>query len=62
VRAVLLGITALGAPGFLDRITHGRIGETGGFLLISPADKLFIAAAIRTWCSSPPRPGHQSAP
>ncbi len=44
VRAVLLGITALGAPGFLDRITHGRIGETGGFLLISPADKLFIAA------------------
>lgn len=44
VRAVLLGITALGAPGFLDRITHGRIGESGGFLLISPADKLFVAA------------------
>lgn len=58
VRAVLLGITALGAPGFLDRITHGRIGETGGFLLISPADKLFIAAGDPDLVLKPtPAPG-----
>ncbi len=58
VRAVLLGITALGAPGFLDRITHGRIGETGGFLLISPADKLFIAASDPDLVLKPtPAPG-----
>lgn len=44
VQAVLVGITALTAPDFLDRINQGRIGETGGFLLISPADKLFVAA------------------
>lgn len=42
--AVVIGITALATPGFLDRISHGRVGETGGFLLISPRDKLFIAA------------------
>jgi len=58
VHAVLLGITALGAPGFLDRITHGRIGETGGFLLISPADKLFIAAGDPDLVLKPtPAPG-----
>jgi len=58
VRAVLLGITALGAPGFLDRITHGRIGESGGFLLISPADKLFIAAGDPDLVLKPtPAPG-----
>lgn len=44
VEAVLVGVTALTAPDFLDRINQGRIGETGGFLLISPADKLFVAA------------------
>lgn len=44
VRAVLIGITALAAPDFLDRITQGRIGETGGFLLVSPRDRLFVAA------------------
>ena len=44
VQAVLIGITALAAPDFLDRITQGRIGETGGFLLVSPRDRLFVAA------------------
>ncbi|ANQ85486.1 putative signaling protein [Azoarcus olearius] len=44
VRAVLIGLTALAAPDFLDRISHGRIGESGGFLLVSPADRLFVAA------------------
>jgi len=44
VQAVLVGVTALSTPDFLDRINQGRIGETGGFLLVSPADKLFVAA------------------
>lgn len=45
VKAILFGETALSTPGFLDRVTHGKIGETGGFLLISPRDKLFVAAS-----------------
>lgn len=58
VRAVLIGITALNTPGFLDRISHGRIGEAGGFLLISPADKLFIAASDPDLVMKPtPPPG-----
>ncbi|WP_079434258.1 GGDEF domain-containing protein [Zoogloea sp. LCSB751] len=44
VEAVLVGVTALTAPDFLDRINQGRIGETGGFLLVSPVDKRFVAA------------------
>ena len=44
VRAVLIGVTALAGADFLDRILQGRIGETGSFLLVSPADKLFVAA------------------
>lgn len=44
VNAVLIGISALDTPGFLERIFHGRIGKTGGFLLISPVDQMFIAA------------------
>lgn len=45
VHAVLIGSTALAAPGFLDLLQQGRIGESGGFLLISPRDKLFVAAS-----------------
>ena len=42
--AVLSGITALGAPGFLNLVQDNRIGRWGGFLLVSPRDHLFIAA------------------
>lgn len=44
VVAVLAGITALDAPGFLSFAPQDRIGEMGGFLLISPRDRLFVAA------------------
>ncbi|MBS0356378.1 MAG: diguanylate cyclase [Proteobacteria bacterium] len=58
VQAVLVGVTALTAPDFLDRINQGRIGETGGFLLISPADKLFVAASDPDLLLKPtPSPG-----
>jgi len=44
IRAVLAGVTALDAPGFLEPIHRGQIGETGGFLLISPKDQIIVAA------------------
>ena len=45
-RAVLMGVTALAAPGFLSFTDQDRIGKQGGFLLISPRDKLFIASTM----------------
>jgi diguanylate cyclase (GGDEF)-like protein len=46
VQAVLVGVTALAAPGFLDSLLQSRIGNaTGGFLLVSPRDKLFVASS-----------------
>lgn len=45
-RAVLMGVTALTAPGFLSFTDQDRIGKQGGFLLISPRDKLFIASTL----------------
>jgi len=56
VRAVLIGDTALATPGFLDRVRHGRIGETGGFLLISPQDKLFVSASDPSMVFKPTPP------
>ncbi len=44
-KAVLAGVAALSAPGFLDMIQTIRIGETGGVLLISPRDKLFVSSS-----------------
>lgn len=42
--AILAGGTALMAPGFLNLVQENRIGRTGGFLLVSPQDRLFVAA------------------
>ena len=44
VRAILIGISSLSEPGFLDSIQQGHIGNTGGYLLISRKDQFFIAA------------------
>lgn len=58
VVAVLVGIAALNAPGFLDRLQENRLGATGGFLLISPADKLFVGASDPSMIlKSTPLPG-----
>jgi diguanylate cyclase (GGDEF)-like protein len=43
--AVLAGVVTLNTPGFLDRLQEIQLGATGGFLLISPADKLFVGAS-----------------
>lgn len=45
VRAVLVGITANSSSGFFDSLQQVGIGQSGGFLLISPRDHLFVAAS-----------------
>ncbi|MFZ2269813.1 MAG: diguanylate cyclase [Azonexus sp.] len=46
VVAVIHGATLLDTPGFLNLIQNNKIGNTGGFLLISPRDKMFVAASM----------------
>lgn len=43
--AVLAGIADLNAPGFLNLVQEVTIGKMGGFLLVSPRDRLFVAAS-----------------
>ena len=45
VVGVMMGVTALNSPGFLDLVERGTVGETGGMLLISPRDKLFVTSS-----------------
>jgi diguanylate cyclase len=57
VLAVLAGVAALDAPGFLDRLQDGQ-GGAGSFLLISPLDKLFVGASESGMVLQPiPPPG-----
>ncbi|MDP2398625.1 MAG: diguanylate cyclase [Burkholderiales bacterium] len=59
VRGVLSGISALAEPGFLNSLLQSRIGETtGGFLLISSRDQLFVASSWPEMVLKPtPAPG-----
>ena len=45
VRAVLVGVSALNSPDFIDALYTTRVGGTGGLVLVSPRDKLFIGAS-----------------
>ncbi len=45
VCAVLVGISALRSPNFVDALYTTPVGVAGGLLLISPRDKLFVAAS-----------------
>lgn len=54
--AVLAGIASLNAPGFLDHLQKATLGATGGFLLVSPADKLFVAASDPNMIMKPTPP------
>jgi len=43
---LLIGLTFLSDPDFLGNLMNSRIGQgSGGFLLISPQDRLFVAAS-----------------
>lgn len=44
VVGALVGMERMDARNFLDSIHDGKIGESGGYLLISPRDSIFIAA------------------
>ncbi|WP_288411046.1 diguanylate cyclase [uncultured Herbaspirillum sp.] len=45
VVGVLGGVTELNAPGFLDHLQRARLGPSGSFLLIAPAQRTIIAAS-----------------
>ncbi|MDB5777259.1 MAG: Sensory box/GGDEF family protein [Herbaspirillum sp.] len=58
VIAVMAGVVTLNTPGFLDRLQEIPLGASGGFLVISPADKLFVAATNPSMVLKPtPPPG-----
>lgn len=52
VVAVLTGVAALDAPGFLD-LQDRRLGVHGGFLVVSPADHLFVSSSDPTMTLQP---------
>lgn len=62
VRGALVGITALATPGFLDLLQQSHIGKgTGGFLLVSPQDRLFVAASEPDMVFTPTPPSGVNA-
>ena len=44
VIGVLGGVTDLRLPNFLDHITQGHYGKTGGYLLVAPQHRLIVTA------------------
>lgn len=58
VQAVLVGISALDSPDFLGPVFNGKIGDSGGYLLVSPKDGIFVAAGDSDLVLKPtPAPG-----
>ncbi|MBS1209418.1 MAG: hypothetical protein H6R19_1816 [Proteobacteria bacterium] len=58
----LSGVTNLGKPNFLDRITENRYGETGGYLIVAPQYRLIVTATDKTRImESTPAPGKNPA-
>ncbi len=56
--AVLMGVTALNMPGFLDAIEKNHIGKTGSFLLFSQRDQIIVTATEPELRLKPtPQPG-----
>ena len=45
VRAVLMGVSALHSQNFMEAFYTTHIGATGGLVLVSPRDKLFVGAS-----------------
>lgn len=56
VLAIIQGATTLDAPGFLNLIQNNKIGNSGGFLLISPRDRIFVAASMPSMRLQPTPP------
>ena len=45
ISAILIAASALNSPNFISTLYSTRVGATGGLMLVSPRDKLFIGAS-----------------
>ena len=50
---VIVGVTNLGKPSFLDKITHNPYGKTGGYVLISAKHRLVVTATDKSRVMEP---------
>ena len=58
VIGTLVATINLGKPNFLDNVTSGRYGKTGGYLLVAPQHQLFVTASDKSRIMQPlPPPG-----
>jgi len=58
VIGTLVATINLGQPNFLDKVTAGRYGKTGGYLLVAPQHDLFVTASDKRRIMQPlPKPG-----
>lgn len=58
VIGALAGTTDLARPNFLDKLTESQYGKTGGYLLVSPENRLIITATDKSRIMQPlPAPG-----
>jgi len=58
VIGALGGVVNLGKPNFLDKITQGRFGKTGAYLLNAPQYRVIVTASDKTRIMQPlPAPG-----
>ena len=48
VIAALSGVTNLGQPNFLDKISKNHYGKTGGYLIVAPQYRLIVTATDKT--------------
>ena len=55
-RGVLAGASDLSSPGFLNLVQGNRIGRSGGFLLVSPRDRMFVSASDHDMILTPTPP------
>ena len=44
----LVGVTVLGLPNFLDKITQAQYGQSGGYLLVAPASRVIVTATDKS--------------
>jgi diguanylate cyclase (GGDEF)-like protein/PAS domain S-box-containing protein len=58
VIGALMGVTDLGQPSFLDKITENTYGKTGGYLLVAPQHKLIVTGTDKSRImTATPAPG-----
>jgi len=56
---VLVGITPLRGAAFLDALSRTKVGRSGGLALVSPADRMFLAASDMDIELRPTPPEHR---